>query len=684
MDRTNRDIIDGFIPKVPANYTVMRLEPGTIVGQVPGFSGLLNRSTAKSQFVTYNIPLWDLASTDPLTPDRITIQIRPYKDIPVFPAGHASAGLPDPDAEDLYFSSVPGFTVQVSSPPDPYPVSIPEEYVQNGAWLIRYRVYSPDTDTTNSSVAHLLIVDETAPYDRRGDRPPAPTLPLNLPGPLDRAYFQSQGTVNFPFEYLLEDGLSPGDWLEVYFGDSDTPIQFPSGPRILIDPAQPTVCPVPYSAVLAETRGNYSVRYRVIDATGNPSQESYRLTLGNLGADPVPTDFLPAIVLLAVDDGLIDIRDVADNNGLIVRIPPYTNPVRPTDSITLTLTSVNGSIPLTLPVGATGFPDFQFTPANMTTLYGPGPGSVPVTATYTVTRGTNTYPTPPLSTPFILNLDHVGPILVTDLLPVVVEAVRPNGVFGPPNHLELVDVNRDARFRIPLWTTNNRPETILPFTISVVYGGRVYQQDVTSINAAREVIIPLPFADIVTLGGPTQPVFYTITRPGNPNSATTPPHDVIVDSAIRRLGTPNVLGTIGINNSAGCNSLSPVNTGSLRVFIPGSDYLSTSEPVVVTYVGYQNDTTTGTGLTPVVRSFNLPNDAARRVGFTVDLGTALELFNPIHSNRANALTGSALVTISTQFLGQTISSTAQAIRVRGRIPGPAGTSYYCSGATIPT
>ncbi|KAF2407094.1 hypothetical protein SAMN04490179_3470 [Pseudomonas antarctica] len=683
MDRTNRDIIDSFIPKVPADYQVMRLSAGSFDGQVPGFPGLLTRAAAKSQFLTYRVPLWDFPSTDPLAPNVVTIQIRPYAAVPVFPAGHALAGMPNANAEDLYFVSPPGYSVEVSNPSDPFVMNIPEEYLQNGAWLIRYTVYDPDTDTRNSSVAQLLIVDETAPYDVTGDRPPEPTLPSGLSGPLNLALFQSLGEVNFPFVYLLEQGKSPGDTVSVYYGSSDRPIQFASGTRIPIDPAQPTVCTVPYSAVMAEKRGIHEVSYIVYDAAGNPSQQSYKLTLEDMAGDPAPSGFAPLVILLAETDSLINSADVSANNGAIARVPPFMNPVRPSDSITCVLTSVNGSITLTKPVGASGFPDFQFTPDNMATLYGTGPGFVAVTATYTVSRGTNTYPTPPLSTRFDLNLEPVGPTLVTDLLPVVVEAVRPNNVFGPPNHLELADVNRDARFRIPLWTTNRTPETILPFTVSVVYGGRVYSTDVTSINVDREVIIPLPFSEIIALGGPTQPVFYSITRPGNPNVGTTSQHDVIVDSAVRRLGTPTVQNTAGINKSAGCNSLSPVNTGTLRVFIPGSDLLSTSEPVVVTYVGFQNDTATGPGLTPVVKSFNLPNDAARRVGFTVDLGTAQELYDPIHNNRANAISGSAIVTISTQYMGQTVSSLPETIRVRGRIAGPAGTSYYCSGAVIP-
>lgn len=686
MDRTYRDIIDSFQPGLPGSYTPTRLAPGTFTGEVPGYTGLLTRQAAKSQLLTFNLPRWDAFSIDPTNPDILTIGIRPLVDLNSF------ATLDD---ENAYFQNAAyTFTVQVVNPTDPVVVSLPESLVPNGVWLLRAAVFVGDSQVTNYTVPQLLIVDETAPYERTGDRPPAPTTPPGMTVPLDRAYFQSQPnqTVNFPIPYDQTAGRSPGDTVRVYFGSNQQPIA-----TLPIDPTVLGSIPLSLASILAETRGNYDLSYRIVDASGNPSEESYRLTLTDVGVAPIPADFQPPVVLLAVPgDGLIHRRDVADNNGAIVQVPIYTNVERPGDEITVTLTSVNGSIPLTLPVGATAFPiAFNFTQANMTTLYGPGPGRVPVTATYTVRRGANTYPAAPLSVAFDLDLSVAGPNpnpnppgplgINNDLLPVIVEAIRPNNTFGPLNHLEALDVNRDARARIPLWTAAVTPDLQLPFTITLVYGTRVYTQDVLVIPPGREVTFTIPFADIRTLGGPTQEAYYTVSRAGNPNPQRSNPTTVIVDSAILIMDPPTfpdiVTAANGFRNAT-CDTLRPINSGNLRLNITGSAYLSPAVPITVTFTGFQNNTAAPPSVVTIVRTFSVPSDNAGVIGFTVDLGTAADLYNPIITSRAFLSLASASVTVSTQFQGQTVTSLPATVRIRGYRPGN-GVSFYCNGGVIP-
>jgi len=677
MDRTNREIIDDFVPKLPSDYIPTRLEPGHFDGEVPGYPGLLGRRASRAQVDDLLLPRWDGFSTDATAPDTVEIQFREYRPLTSFT---------DSDAEDLYFdSSGKSFTVSVVNATDPVRIPVQEAYLSKGILLYRCKVSVADSGVNNTSVAAMVVIDEKAPFDNSGLPPPAPTVPAGTP-PLSLAYIQSlpNQTLLLDVAYTAEDGLSPGDTYSVFVGNSGNPVVFPGGvTRLPFDPARPTQIEVPLSALLPITNGDYSVSYIVYDVVPNGSLQSYRLPLPYTGAAPVPAGFQPLVVLLAEADGLINQADVDVNSGLIVQMLAYTNPVRPTDSITVTLTSVHGSIPLTLPVGAPGFPSFQFTAANMVTLYGGEAGNVAVTATYTVNSGGTSYPTPPLVTPFNLNLARTGPDLVTDLLPVVVEAVRPGGLFGPANHLELVDVNRNARFRIPLWTTAVLPAGQLPFRLTVDFGGRLYSTDVTSIPAGNQVIIDLPFADVLALGGPTQLVRYTVSRPGNPNPVTTPAHIVTIDSAILRMDLPVVQNTVGPNKNCNCDSLVPINTGNLRVFIPGSRYLSLSEPVTIRYTAFQNNTATPPSVVTLTRQFNVPNDSARTLGFMVDLGTALELYNPVNANRALISAGTATLSISTQFSGQTVSSLDETVRIRGYRPGN-GRSYFCGGLEIPT
>ncbi|MGA9704155.1 hypothetical protein [Pseudomonas sp.] len=689
MDRTYRDIIDAFNPPLPGSYTPTRLAPGTFTGEVPGYLGLLTREAAKSQVLTFNLPPWDGISTDPAAPDVLTISIRPLIDLNSF------ASISE---EHAYFQNttfrVP-FNISVTDPSAPVVVRLAETMVPNGIWLLRADLEITDSGAANWTVPQLLIVDETAPYERTSDWPPAPDAPAGLTVPLDRAYFQSQPnqTVNFPIPYDQTAGRSPGDTVQVFFGSNQRPIA-----TLPIDPSVPGSIPLSLANILAEQNSNYDLSYRIVDASGNRSEQSYKLTLTDVGQAPVPADFLPPEVLLAVPgDGLIHRRDVVDNNGAIVRVPSYTNVDRTVDQIIVTLTSVNGSIPLTLPVGTAAFPmPFEFTQANMTTLYGAGPGRVPVTASYVVLRGANTYPATPLSVPFDLDLSVAGPNpnpnppgpdgINDDLFEVIVEAIRPGNTFGPPNHLQVADVNRDARARIPLWTAAVVPDLQLPFTITLVYGTRVYTQNVTAIPPGREVTFTIPFADIRTLGGPTQDAYYTVSRAGNPNPQRSTTTLVTVDSAFLQMDAPTFPDIVphpitGFRN-ANCDALRPIDTGNLRLNITGSAYLSPSVPVRVTFTGFQNNTNTPPSVMTFIRDFSVPSDNAGVIGFTVDLGTALELYNPINTSRAFLSAASATVTVSTQFQGQTVTSLPATVRIRGYRPGNVG-PIYCSGGLIP-
>lgn len=689
MELTNREIIDNFVPKLPTDYAPALFDIAALEDEVPGYTGLLSRTGSKKQLTNYNIPLWIGASTDPLEPDIIIVEIAPYIDL---------TGL-DLLAENAYFTANSSrFQHSLSNMPDPVPLPIPQAYRAPGLYLIRYLVIAGDSKNPNSSVAQLLVVDQTSPYDGPRVKPPAPQPPAGMTGPLDRAFIASQPnqTVNLPIPYSALDGLSPDDTVEMFFGSSDRPYVFTPAPgtdtKYRLDPAVPPSIPLPLRVVEAEKRGNYTVRYVISDVAGNPSEISYSLDLEDLVEAPAPSDFLTPQVELAVPgDGLINIKDVTDANGVRVLIPAYLNVVRPTDQLVVTLSSSFGSIPITVPVGNTPFPiPVTFTSANMDTLYGlraAGKSRVPVTASYLVSRGTSTYPVAPLSTPFDLDLSVVGPAptppgdINTNLPPVVVQAIRAGGTFGPPDHLEAADVNLPARALVPLWTAAVLPQDSLPFTVTLNYGGRLYPQTVTAIPAAGAIEFQIPFADIRTLGGPTQPAFYTLTSLASANPQTSPTTTITVDSVILQMSAPRVLNNTGTLN---CDSLRPINSGNLVVHITGSEYLTAGQLVSVTFAGYQNNTSSGAAVVTEVRAFSVPDDVAARNGFEVTFpASSTLLFDPINANRSLLTNGSATVTTSTQYLGSTVSSLPATYRVRGFRPATRSANY-CAGGAVPT
>ncbi|WP_338480751.1 hypothetical protein VRB67_10570 [Pseudomonas trivialis] len=697
MEPTNREIIDSFFPKLPTDYAPERYDTGTFEDQVPGYEGLLTRTGSKKQRTNFNVPLYDGASVDITKPDVINVEIAPYTDLRTLLAEDPNKPQTETELEDNYFSTYAfKFQLRLANQPDPIPLPIPQGYRSPGLYLLRYQVKFPDTNVANYSVAQLLVVDETSPYDGPRVRPPAPELPAVMTGPLDRDYIRQQPneTVYLPIPYGPLQGLSPGDTVEMFFGSSDRPYVFapPSTEtKYPLDPLLPSSIPLPLSVVEAERKGNYTVRYVIYDIAGNPSEISYSLDLEDLMEAPLPQDFFAPLIELAVPgDGLINIKDVADINGLRVSIPPYLNALRGTDEIEIELKLGTDIITKTVPLGNNNLPlAIQFTVLEVEQLYGartPPRGRLQVIASYVIKRGANTYPATPLSTPFDLDLSVVGPDITlpgtinTHLKAPVINGIRDNGLFGPDNHLEVDDANKPARVLIELWTVPALPQDSLTFTITLNYGNVLYRQEVKVLPPSGLIEFTIPFSAIRAAGGPVQVVSYTVTSPASENPQYSEEAIVQVESIILQMAAPRVLNNTG---TLTCDSLRPINTGSLLIHISGSDYLAGGQQVEVTYMGFQNNTSTPPAVVNETRIFTVPDDIAARNGFEVDfnVGSAL-LYNPINASKSLLAVGSATVTVSTQYLGAMVPSLPANYRVRGYRSATRNSSY-CAGGYVP-
>ncbi|WP_338490785.1 hypothetical protein VRB78_10485 [Pseudomonas trivialis] len=696
MEPTNREIIDSFVPKLPTDYAPERYDTGTFEDQVPGYEGLLTRTGSKKQRTNFNVPLYDGASVDITNPDVINVEIAPYTDLRTLLAEDPNKPQTETELEDNYFSTYAfKFQLRLANQPDPIPLPIPQGYRSPGLYLLRYQVKFPDTNVANYSVAQLLVVDETSPYDGPRVRPPAPEL--GMTGPLDRDYIRQQPneTVYLPIPYSPLEGLSPGDTVEMFFGSSDRPYVFDLPPstetKHRLDPALPPSIPLPLSVVEAEKKGNYTVRYVIYDIAGNPSEISYSLDLEDLMQSPLPQDFFAPLIELAVPgDGLINIKDVADIDGLMVSIPSYLNALRGTDEIEIELVSSVDSIKKTVPLGSNNLPlAIKFSVAEVEQLYGartPPKGRLVVTASYVIKRGTNTYPATRLSTPFDLDLSVVGPDITppgtinTHLKAPVINGIRDNGLFGPDNHLEVDDANKPARVLIELWTVPALPQDSLPFTITLNYGNVLYRQEVKVLPPSGLIEFTIPFSAIRTAGGPVQVVSYTVTSPASENPQYSEEAIVQVESIILQMPAPRVLNNTG---TLTCDSLRPINTGSLLIHISGSDYLAGGQQVEVTYMGFQNNTSTPPAVVNETRIFTVPDDIAARNGFEVDfnVGSAL-LYNPINASKSLLAVGSATVTVSTLYAGAMVPSLPANYRVRGYRSATRNSSY-CAGGYVP-
>lgn len=716
MDRTNRAIIDSFVERDIFFYTPPAYNPGTFAEEVPGYRGLLTRAGSKSQSTTFNIEQWIEAEIGQI----IDVQIVPYVNLDTLPPPPEPDKDPDDEeeedpsappapvltpeqkvaaAEDYYFDTNGSrFRRQVTSLTDPIQVDIPQGFRPPGLYLVRYRVWELGAKSSNTSVPQLLIVDETSPYDKPRVSPPAPLMPLGLPpgATLDEAFFRTQpnNTVFFPIPYAEAQGLAPGDKAEGYFGSSDRPFAVGTDTQYEFDASRGPGILLPWDVVQAESRGVYTLTYRLYDIGGNPSERSFSLNLDSLAQAPEPTDLrTPRVILAVPGDGVIDRADVVAQTGTTIWILPITNAL-PTDTIELTLTSTSLLPPVTrslpTPVGTANPLFITFDSAAMDALYGDravNKNRVPLVASYVLRRGTKTYPDTALATPFDLDLSVPGPNptgpgpLNTNLPLAIVRPVRPASDTAPitDNHLEARDAGRGAIARIPYWTGAVLPADSLPWTYTLHAFGKQYPRTVTTLSASGYEEIPISFNDIKAAGGPSQIAYYTITSAASANPQNSGPTTVIVDSVIMQMDPPVVLRASGTPLTLTCDSLSPANTGQIGVHISGSEYLAANQTVSVRYQGFAN----GVSVVDISKNFVVPSDVAARNGWDVVFDeSSVVLFNPLTPNRGSTATGSATVTVSTVYQGQTVPSRPATYRVRG-YRGATSRINYCEGLAMP-
>lgn len=676
MKKTTLDIIQNFQKCRRAVPNLTALPDGTYEGQVPGYPGLINRSVALKETLEYLIPRWEDFSTDPAFPDTVSVWMWP---------------LGDPQPADPFIS----FTV--SSPAATgVPVNIALARRPPGNHQLRYSVYVDNVGNTSFSDPQLMIVDLREPYFDHVGPIPAPTPPAGMPTPATLAYFQGLPNETALFSILDYPDRAPGDYLLLYFNNSDEPyLPVPGNlsPKWEI-PANLTF-PLPLSVVQDSPDGLRDLRYQIYDAAGNPSKLSAKFTF-DVALFPPPTNFkAPTIDLAVPGDGLLDRNDTAQLDGGIIRIPAYDNPQRGADGdvIVITLTTSVGSITLDdAPLGSTAFP----VPVNvryptLAALYGATLGLLEMTVSYQIKRRTVSYPSP-LTASTDLLLFVVGPdnpdapsLINPNLKPVVVRGEDATGNEGNDNELTPEHALRPANAYITLWNTTPTPDA-RPFTIYLYYEGELADTlPVPAGMADDEVKLQIPFALVSKYGNGLKRVSYTIGTTGNANRQYSADTLVEVSANIINLEPPTVRHLVGSGNGTiNCTSFRPVGPppGNIVVYVPPSEYFSLNMIVTVHWRGFRDDAGMDEVTAVAGSKDSVPlTQQMLNSGFELELENYFTRFKPIQPTQGDRLAGSAKVHYSIFLDGQTVNSGDATPRVRGQLVGGGGT--FCDGLPVP-
>ena len=405
----------------------------------------------------------------------------------------------------------------------PFTRDIPAARLVEGEHEVGYVIHEGNSQTGLLRGAPLEV-DLTPPEDPR--HPAAPLFP---------AYLESKGEIT---EQDVEDhpaGMEctfrdypisrrAGDDIEVFFSS-----EFSSQLSEPIDtfPVDDSLSfTLPWNLITGNKGGQNYLFYRLWDLAGNVSKDSVpaRIEL-NLTPAPDPQEAYVPLALLP-GDGLLDLQDLYEPNGVFIAIPEYENNLTDIDVIELTIgtqaperfdVKLYLPFPLMLPVGSD----------TLLAHYGGGAGEIPMTIDYFVDRnGTSTdAPTHTIDVDF----SAPGPAPGEDPENSLLARVRVFGV-DPTKENELTDAdfNRDATIETVLWSTPlPAPGTIIKW----YWGDLAHQLDeltLTNEGGGDTLTRTVPWSIIREVGNRTLPVFYTLGWPTNDNTQRSLAQNVVV------------------------------------------------------------------------------------------------------------------------------------------------------------
>lgn len=700
------------LPQVRAALAALangdELPDGVLQGAVDPilFPGLIYTSEAVKTTLMLTAGPWEDASTDPNAPDILYAYLSKSPNITIDPS----------TPQDGAFAVI---TAVASAPGQTYDINIPLGLRPEGIYWVQYAAFIQSTFNFAQSIPQPFVVDRTAPYTGFRGAIPAPVRPADMSDTTSKDYFDSHGGVA---TYTIPDytgyGRALGDWALFFLNDSDEPLQLtapdPANPQ---DPPQKWLLPADLSFPVAWDviapflpPGGGPLRFRciVFDAAGNASRLSASSLPVTISNQPGAMNLLPPTIDRAVPgDNLIDRNDTALDNGMVVRIPEYTNFVRGNNGDAFVLTLTANGISRTVGPVALGNGFFPFSiPVSLTDLlavYDVSIGTIPLEVSYVVQRGTSTFPAPPALAPSsTTGLDlffPAGPdpdpgdlpgLTNRNLLPPHAFGRNADGTFGPAaDQLTRQHANQPAQARITLWSLPPLPG-VRDFIITLYYAGKaVAARPVSGGIPGQVVTIDIPWSTIQSEGNGNKTLSYTVSATGSTNVQWSQETIVNVQSNFKFLAAPNVLRRAGATatslGAVNCDSFLPKTPpGLITVHVPPSAFFVPGERIMVSVQGYSD--TAGTVAVPgaTASQETAPFDAITfRNGVDVNFPNFLDLIKLVQPNTSFRSVGSLRFSYTTNLIPEGNTKSDEALVQARAVRVGTGGYFYCDSVQTP-
>jgi hypothetical protein len=403
-------------------------------------------------------------------------------------------------------------TIAAEQEGDPIFLELPVQFLQmEGAHGLAYRTVNVRNGTHEDSPAVRVEIDLTPP-----GRPQLGPMkfPQEIEGGLTSAELTSLGDV-LVAEIGSYTGMYQHDVIRTYWGAVEGPGAVVNNTDMGLNRVQIT-----YTRAFLESLGDFNgdVTYTVTDRAGNLSAPSLN-THVQLALNDAPNDF-PAPIIDPAVGALIDYAEA--RSGITVDIPRYPG-VEALDQIILTWEGI-ASAPQLVPEGSETQPAVLSFTVPYLTIAAKAEGVAHVT--YSVHKAGQLFGTS-LESSIDVFVTLPGP---SELDAPVIQGSSASNPNTDDNFIDEDDYELNSRAIIK-WKTG----FALSDELNLYWGGETilawYQIKASDISAQRDLILPIANETMKAQGTGAQiPVFYTLTRLGNPNPKESLVQEVVVRS----------------------------------------------------------------------------------------------------------------------------------------------------------
>jgi hypothetical protein len=456
-------------------------------------------------------------------------------------------------------------------PGDPLTLEIPVDLLMEGSHKLQFRTFNPASQIGNFSLPFTVVIDKTPPGSPELSQIQFPPEVQNGLTAAELAQLGGQLEAHI----AGYTGMAKHDLIETVWGETEGPIAVVDQDDMGLNRVIVTFTG---DFLRSLEEGEQLVKYRVYDRAGNLSIDSNPVPV-TLKLQEIPLDF-PAPIIDPAVGGLIDYAEA--QAGVQVDIPHYTG-ASPFDQIVLCWGENNPMLPVELPPGNEDEDIVLSLRVPYETINALPPGEVNIF--YEIYRqgehaGSSLFSTVDV----FLTLPVTSPLTA-----LTVQGTSMENPDTTDNFIDEDDYELNGR-GIVTWNAEFQTSDDLNLHWGEQQKQQWYQIRSSDVAAAKDLTIPIDNEIMKLQGTGAQiPVYFTVTRTGNPNPAKSPMQPVVVRSKEELPGGSDGLDGPPFNLNSGGYIAPVLNPNGADLKIAPYVNIAKDQKVTLTFKGFDDD-----------------------------------------------------------------------------------------------